>query len=174
MYMFGDFTSYVPNDNYNCVLVAGINTAYSGNFFVRQTGAGLTEAFSQVNSTIFVPRGYKQTGQSVRVGRAASSKYNYTTVAGYGGNPTYQGTNTWYMSNVYLIEYRDNTSTTDFVTRGIMPGLYFPAGILPGMSDGNTITTGTGTLSGKTLMSVPMVDSSSSSAYVMIETSDTW
>jgi hypothetical protein len=125
---FGDVLSFVPADNYHCVVFGqtSLNTTY--------TGLGDVFCFFNWNSAGgYLARSYTQSGSAITTLRSGDRS---CTGAGFDGgtypSPTNQG---------LILRYPVLLHESSYVARGIIPGVFQPLQARP-LSHGDIISTG--------------------------------
>lgn len=153
---FGDFISHKAGDAFNSCISADTATATA-------TAFATTTVTLTTSSGVFCARPFTQIGGSVACGKGADPlRSSGSTTMGNGGtdypSPIDGGL---IMSPVYIVE------TTSGI-RGKFPGLWNPCHTRP-LNNADTFS-GSGALAGKNFLARHL----SSSAQMMLETSDTW
>lgn len=132
---FGDFTSYLPTDNFNCLLVADNNTAvHSRNPFIRNGEIYCAADASQLNAMTKM--------HLSSIGDVSSNQ---------GGTWTYPSTvtNGFCMFPAYI---RENYAAS-YDYRGVMPGLYYtPFKIHDSVPDNTILSNVAGVPSGQRIL----------------------
>lgn len=170
-FFFGDYDSYLPNDQYNVLIIAG--TATSG--APASTNASCLSVIAEVNATCvghYCPKKYDGLSGPVGFGKRAADSYHYGAVSG-AGNAIYPdpATSGILLSPVKVHEVVDGSC----VQRGRLPGLWFSLHNINALQvftqDSVSGTPGT-LLEGRTFDFLRIYYNSSH--LVVMETSDTW
>jgi len=165
-YWFGDFKSYLPNDAYNCALIANSTTAVSGsNMATLSTSAAAPGHYTA--------SAYDQTTAAPQFAKYIASMFAAGSTAGALSSTqgtTYPDvvTGGMLLSKMYIKEHPSNA-----VLRGELPGIWCPLHNLPG-NPGDTFSGAAGTpLAGKSFV---LLDSTNTTTRgrIALETSDTW
>ena len=175
-FIFGDFPSYVPNDQYNTILITDTaEVAGSSGYFSGQPIGCMTRQYGGTLVGHYVARSYTQLGGAVAVSKTQAQQFDVYAASwdqfpigslsqlGFGMVVD----DTVRYSQIQILE-------SSSALRGYLPGLWAPlysqadSSVVRG--DTQTGTTGTD-LDGKTLEAVQWSDVT---GLQFIETSDTW
>ena len=170
-YFFGDIFSYVSGDAYRCLLSGRYNATITSQTFSTNALMSMQTYAWTAQSGVHMPRTHAAVAPSITVGQhtdtfkganAAASAY----VAGSQGPLAYPNiaNNGMFMAPIYI---HQNT-TSPYVVRGYMPGLWAPLHARP--VGNNDTFAGVGAMSSKTFEAFFVRNG----GQLFIETSDTW
>ena len=164
---FGDFISYKPNDVYNTAIIGQTSSIDSG-----RLGEG-SSGISAPATGHYLVRGYLGYGPA-QFNKALSSGYYGISFGASTGGALFPDllSGGIVLSSIEMVEIMEPAATAyKFITRGKMPGVYSCINNLP-LTQGDVIQ-GTGSLNGKTFLTVE-VWNSGSNRRMFVEISDTW
>jgi len=169
---WGDFYSYIPNDNFRTFHAgkANENNGTAADYLVQQLVSSGSLAFAITGN--YVVRAFTGLGGSLNVGKTSSGALTASSVGFLGQVQFPNGADGGlYLSPLQIHE--PNTATI----RGRLRGLYVPLHAFASFADGDTIA-GTGVYAGKTFLFIKQVNAYNGGApqagVACIETSDTW
>ena len=159
MYFFGDIISYKPGDAFPTMLIANVTSSLSVNVMATTSLMGVTLGGH------YMSRSHTSAVGAVQVGKYADTSISMSAIGNGGSAYPDPVTGSFRVGRIYV-----NAGTVGS-TRGHLPGLWAPLGIMVG-APGDTFS-GAGNTAGRSFL---LLDSQNSGTRgrVALETSDTW